>query len=154
MQEVLTIYILGGDCTTQEAFLDQINRLFWIQNVKDITRIRQGHEPSLLDLVFTRNSSEVIEIKHQPGLGKSDHVVLEIIVQVLKLIKFQEKSSKRNYRKANFSEMNQELSNINWVEQFQGKEVNECNEILLNCLNELVNIYVPMSKNRPTNTIK
>ena len=96
----------------------------------------------------------MIEIKHKPGLGKSDHVVLEIIVQVLKLIKFQEKSPKRNYGKANFSEMNQELSNINWVEQFQGKEVNECNEILLNCLNELVNIYVPMSKNRPTNTIK
>ena len=50
--------------------------------------------------------------------------------------------------------MNHELSNIKWVEKFQGKEVNECIEILLNCLNELVNIYIPMNKNRRTNTIK
>ena len=55
---------------------------------------------------------------------------------MLKLIKFQEKSQKKNYRKTKYSEMNRELSNINWVKQFQGKEENECNEILLECLNE------------------
>ena len=43
--------------------------------------------------------------------------------------------------------MNHELSNIKWVEK--RKEVNECNEILLNFLNELVYIYVPMSKIDP-----
>jgi len=45
--------------------------------VKESTRIRVNNEPSLLDLVFTRSKQEVINLGYLPGLGKSDHVILQ-----------------------------------------------------------------------------
>ena len=61
--------------TKQEEFIDTINELYWLQNVNDVTRVRVNNEPSMLDLVFTKSSKEIDDLKFNPCLKNSDHVV-------------------------------------------------------------------------------
>ena len=62
--------------TKQEEFIKTINVLYWLQNVNDVTRVRVNNKPSMLDLVFTRTSKEIDDLKFNPCLGKSDHVLV------------------------------------------------------------------------------
>jgi len=134
---------MGG---SSAAFLKQIDNLFWAQNVKEVTRVRLGNEPSLLDLVFTRNKNEVSDVKYCEGLGKSDHIVLEVLVIVESLVKVEERREARNYKKANYLEINRNLFELDWEKKFFGKQVNECYEILIEIINDLVHQFVPLEK--------
>ena len=57
-------------------FLEIIRDNFLYQHVTEPTRIREGQEPSILDLVFTNEQNMVDKIDYSHSLGKSDHIML------------------------------------------------------------------------------
>ena len=60
-------------------FLNIVHDCLLFQHVTHPTRYRQGYTPSTLDLVLTNEEGMISDLEYQPGLGKSDHVVLRFL---------------------------------------------------------------------------
>ena len=58
-------------------FLEQVRDNFLTQHITKPTRFREGTTPTVLDLIFTNEDHMVENIEFLPGLGKSDHLILE-----------------------------------------------------------------------------
>ena len=56
--------------------------LYLQQHVRDFTRIRGNDDPSLLDLVITRDELEVESLKHMAPIGSSEHCVLYFLLSI------------------------------------------------------------------------
>ena len=125
-------------------FLHSINDLYWIQNVLEMTRFRINQSPSLLDLVFTRSLGEIGDIRYNQSLGKSDHLVLEFTFMVEIVERENEISISKDYCKADFKGMNNELTKIKWIEEFRDGSVNDCYNIFLNKHADIENKFVPV----------
>ena len=52
------------------------------QHQKEMTRFRKGETPSLFDLVLTNKEAMIDNISTEAGLGKSDHMTLEITLNL------------------------------------------------------------------------
>ena len=91
--------ILVGDFNCKEACWETIdtetNEETWgvklmdltakymvIQQVEEATRIRGEDEPSRLDLIITKDPTEIERIKYSCPLGKSDCVVLDFEMEI------------------------------------------------------------------------
>ena len=138
--------LMNAYTTRQRNFLEKIEDLFWVQNVKENTRFRINNDPSLLDLIFTRTKYEVVDIKYNPALGKSDHIVMNFNVRVNRLQRREVESVKRNYNKANYNKISSVFSEINWEVIFHNKSTNDCYEKLIEIHNDLVEMYVPFKR--------
>ena len=68
--------------TTGEALLEWIQAHGLRQHVIQATRFRAHQRPSLLDLVITRYDSDIGAILVEEPIGKSDHVVVKIVLCV------------------------------------------------------------------------
>ena len=77
------------------------------QHVTANTRKRGPDEPSLLDLVFTRQKEDIESIIYNPPLGKSDHVLLEYDFIVAYEIIHENENYKNqlNYKKGEYEEL-------------------------------------------------
>jgi len=93
-----------------------------------MTRIHVNNEPSLLDVVFARSKQEVKNLGYLPGLGKSDHVILEFEFLLSKAILNKETLGppRRNYYKADFNKIRDEFREVDWEEEFSDKFADEC----------------------------
>ena len=89
------------------------------QHVLRPTRYRQGHEPSLLDLVLTNEEGMVNDIKHNPGLGDSDHECLSFSLDCYKDDRVN-LENRPNYYKADFVTIKERLQ-LNWSSFLTGK---------------------------------
>ena len=65
-----------GEDHKATKFVECIRDTFWFQHVKQPTRVRQGNEPSVLDLIFSNEENMVEKVNFLSSLGKSDHLVL------------------------------------------------------------------------------
>ena len=101
----------------------------------------------MLDLVLSSNGDMVREVEMGGRLGGSDH---EIIVVHLygKVAKNKEKTKYRNYNRAEYGEMRKQMAEIRWEEKMVGKDINEMWLSLKECLNNLVELYVPWKTNK------
>ncbi|CAH2108818.1 unnamed protein product [Euphydryas editha] len=77
------------------------------------TRFRVGNQPSFLDLIFTNDECLVAYIEHEAAIGKSDHTCLISNVQLqIHTHNSQNKKIKRNYHKANFDKISEEIKTV------------------------------------------
>ena len=58
-------------------FSEFIKDCFLFQHVREPTRYRSQNVPSILDLILTNEENMVNNLQYKPGVGKSDHLVLE-----------------------------------------------------------------------------
>ena len=139
--EILSV----GQIVDARNFLDSINDVFLQQHVLVDTHNLDEENPSQLDLIFTRDSHDIMNIELLPPLGKSHHAVitwdLVLDADIEELNSAQQ--FRYNFHKANYVEIRRELSEINWVELFRDREVEEMYQILVGILCELIDKYVP-----------
>ena len=57
-------------------FIETVQDNFLHQHIQEPTRYREGNQPRTLDLVLTNEERMVTNLQLQPGLGKSDHVII------------------------------------------------------------------------------
>ena len=89
--------------------------MFLFQHVKDPTRYRDQNTPSILDLILTNEENMISQMNYKPGLGKSDHLILEFNYNCY--IKQSLSNNKKfDYFKGNYKTINQTQNNINWAE--------------------------------------
>ena len=80
------------------------------------TRIRDGQTPTLDDLVITNRYDILQDISFTGALGKSDHATILIKLAISNTKATTQVQS--NFRKANYSDMNNFFANIDWKEEF------------------------------------
>ena len=65
-----------GKDAKSKAFYNTLSDHFFIQNVCEPTRHRDGQTSNLLDLILANDENVIDSVIHIPPIGKSDHDVL------------------------------------------------------------------------------
>ena len=111
------------DNSDEQRFIDCLQDNFMFQIIDKPTRWRGTNIPNILDLVITKDEAAVEDIEYQSPLGKSDHCVV-CFSYVCSVILRKREKRRRNYKKANFSDMKNEISNTDWDSVLGVKESN------------------------------
>ena len=101
------------------TFINTVQDCFLHQHVTEPTRFRLGEEPSLLDLVLSKEEGMVYNLAYQPGLGDSDHVSLTFDL-ICHTNRSRNTQPQPNYFKANYANIRKKLGNINWEDTLFG----------------------------------
>ncbi len=88
------------------------------------TRYRTGQLPSILDLVFSKNSSSIQPINHLAPLGKSDHAILQVNFAASDLPPENISKHKWRYYKTNIQGLLCAANGIDWASISQLAHVN------------------------------
>jgi hypothetical protein len=128
-----------------DRFFDLTQDLFLIQNVYDVTRVRQDQVPSTLDYVFTY-TEEVEQMHYLSPLGSSDHVGLLWKLNC-GLSRMQSSSTRKlAYWKADHIEMEKYINGIHWESNLEHKGVEETWNSIKHAYQEAVHKIVPFAK--------
>ena len=119
------------------------------QIVNFLTSFRAGQTPSLLDLVLLHDDLLVQSLDSQPSIGKSDHVILSLILNIPTQLKFNS-NTRFNFHKADFTLINSILDTINWKDEFHNLSCEEALEVLHCFLMTICHNLIP--KSVPSNT--
>ena len=115
----------------ESRFIDSCQDSFLFQHVQEFTRKRGLNEPSLLDLVFTKNELEIDIIKYDAPIAKSDHAVLIFDYELEGHCDIIEtKFEKRKYDKGNYVKINEILVEYEWQDYDQAGTYNKWNLFL------------------------
>lgn len=102
------------------------------------------HTSSLLDLILTSSADNVSTVTHIPGL--SDHDILHFTLTITQPKMHRQKQKFRDYKKANYTAINSELSSF--LDTFLPLHLERCVEtnwsIFKNKIADLVTKYVPL----------
>ena len=138
----------SGD-SPENQFLSTMNDNHLSQIVNFPTRFRAGQRPSLLDLVLLHDELLVQSLDTLPAIGKSDHIILSIILTIPIQLKVN-KNLRFNFHKADFTLIDSIIGSINWEEEFRNLHCEEALEILHCFLLTICHNLVPQSK--PSNS--
>ena len=94
-------------------FLNAVQDCLLFQHVTQPTRFREGTTPNVLDLVLTNEEGMLNNLQYLPGLGKSDHVMLQFTLACY-TTPIELKERKLNYNRADFVKMNTLISDFDW----------------------------------------
>ena len=101
------------DNSDEQKFIDCLRDNFLFQIIDRPTRWRGTNIPNILDLVITKDETAVEDLEYQSPLGKSDYCVVYFNYVCSVILRSREKR-RRNYKKANFTDMKYEISNTDW----------------------------------------
>ena len=134
--------ILPGAKMVERDFYNCVTDNLLHQHVKEFTRFKKN-EKSTLDLIFTKEEEDVKNINVIQPLGKSDHGVVlgDFICKWKSRV---EPKKRRAYYKGDYNSMKDELNQIDWVEEFTGKNVQECWDKFKAIVMSLTEKYVPL----------
>ena len=138
-----------GSKTLEFKFLSYIQGNNYIQHINRPTRIRQGQNCNVLDLVVTE-FGDVVNIEYLPPLGKSDHCVIKCSFILGKNVPIKEIVNSPNIRKFNFNK-----GNYIELNKCLEKEYNVLEECIINNdnLDDIMFKYIEIVNNAMVNCI-
>ena len=129
----------------EQVFLECLNDLFLTQLISAPTRVREGEKKNILDLCITNDSELINNIQHTDPLGKSDHEVLIISLNLLTNHRGKNGNTSRyNFNKTNFSGLKEYLSK-DWKD-LDSLSTNDGWELFENTMHEGFKKFVPKAK--------
>ena len=93
-----------NDSNEEFLFVEALRDNYLNQHIMKPTRIRQGQEPSILDLVITNKEEMIKDLEYLRPLGKSDHIVITFNIKCHRMQDNREKIS-YCYDKADYEAM-------------------------------------------------
>ena len=142
-------YMVRGDNESYQArFFEITQDMFLVQNVFEVTRIRQGQQPSKLDYIFTKEEDEIVQLEYMCPLGLSDHVGLKWKYNITLGTMQTQRRDRLAYWKCDFGAMTAYLDEINWEEKLNSKDVEESWKIIRNIYEDSVQRFTPVIKHR------
>lgn len=125
-------------------FLNLVQDCFLVQHVLEPTR-----ENNVLDLVFSSEESMVENVKVREHFSSSDHNVITWTLNCKTVLAKNHSSSTRyDYSKADFGQINTFLKSIDWESKFSNKDANEVWETFSEILKSTVHTFAPESKSK------
>ena len=107
----------------ESKFINCIRDTFMHQHITQPTRYRKDQRPTLDDLIFSTEENDVENIKYNPSIGSSDHIMLQCKLKT----NFRTPTSKRvmyQYDKGDYKKM-AEILNIDWTAELRGCSTQE-----------------------------
>ena len=102
---------------------------------------------NILDLVMCNREGMIKEVQAEGRVGKSDHdlVTFELCVGGKR-----ETSKRRtyNYRKADFAAMRKSMAEVNWSDEWEGRDVNGMWVVLKEKIKDLMSKHIPMKSKK------
>jgi hypothetical protein len=142
-----TMTAKAGDEHITHKFIECIRDCFIHQHVDFPTRYREGNIPSTLDLVFTNEEQLISNITPLSPLGKSDHVVLNIDLDLRHNFDISVKEAyKHMYEKADYRKLSEILQSIDWEEEIQGRDLNSAWEFFEEEVQKAIDTCIPKRK--------
>ena len=133
------------------ALLSCVQDHFLTQHVTAPTRYRLGQIPSMLDLIFTNEEGMVQDLQHSPGLGLSDHVILEFSLKCY-TTKGIPIGPHLNYNRANYNLLRSVLQDVDWT-VMHDSNVHRAYHYFVSSLREAVARTVPVTHHRPNKNL-
>ena len=130
---------LHASTTAGQCFVDCIEDEFLVQHVKEATRGK-----ALLDLVITSEPDMIDTVEVVDTFGSSDHSILRWTTNV-SVDKLEAKQEIRDYLRADYDSIRQELSQVDWDQMLSGT-ANECWEFFREHLEKVLQECVPLKK--------
>ena len=138
------LVLTESDTSIEQMFYDETQSSFLHQHVTENTRQRGTDEPSMLDLVFSKNEFEIEEINYLAPIGKSDHSVLMFDYTLEGIVEpdNEEPFVKKKYFRADYNLMYNELVPVRW-ETMMEDDVQARWDMFLSKHDEVVKKCVP-----------
>ena len=133
--------------TLESDFIDLLLDKGFYQHVEQPTRYRGLNKPNILDLVITREESDIYEISYNSPIGKSDHSVMVFKYRCYPNEEPEEREVKL-YHKADYVKMRQEFAAVNWDDITAGMNTEEKWKTLCEVYDDIVDRNVPTAKRR------
>ena len=114
------------------AFLDVLRDFFLFQHVQHPTRFRLGETPSVLNLVLTNEEGMVTHFEHLPGLGSSDHCILQFTLVCYAVTSF---SPPQYHNHTDYRLLAETLRSCDW-NQITDMDLEESYSFFKSCINE------------------
>ena len=131
----------------EEEFLTCLLDNFLHQHVLEPTRSRGGQQENILDLVLSKDEQDISEIELMSSLGKSDHLVMRIILNIPTHCSHISQNERLQLYRGDYSSMREELQLFNWEEDLRDKSTSQCWEFIRDQLLQLQKKYIPVAKN-------
>ena len=136
-------------------FLYEVNNLNLNQLIQKPTHFKPNCKDSLIDLILTKYPDSIMNIRHNPPIGKSHHQVLTACIRTdgsfvnnnVKNVKI----LKPNFEKADYHGINNYFREQDWNKLLFEKNVNESWDLIKEKLHHAQLTYVP---NKVINTNK
>ncbi|XP_065564191.1 uncharacterized protein LOC136029615 [Artemia franciscana] len=132
----------------EQQFLDRLDDLYLYQHIVRPTRARNDAIPSILDLVITKSIDDILSVDFRPPLGKSDHVVLDIYMN----IDAQQRGFEfyqHDYAKVDYESMRQFILSFNVMDELKNNHVSPDTafDFVKKVLRECRDKFVPLVRN-------
>ena len=124
------------------TFLDGMQDAFLFQHVSSPTHYRAEQNPTLIDLIFSKDESDILEVTHRAPIGKSHHAVLSFQYVCYASAPHPVRSI-QNYNKADYDKIRLHLRNINWKQALRSKNAQEMWQFIEGEIKTLTNKWVP-----------
>ena len=129
-------------------FLFEFLKIKTNQLICQTTHHKPNCKPSLIDLVLTKTPDIILNIEHNPPIGRSHHDVITTIIKTDADCKAgnkckKEKIVKPNFDKANFKEINDFFNNVNWETNLRDMKVEDAWQFIKDKIQTAQNKFVP-----------
>jgi len=142
-------YMVRGDNESyQSRFFEITQDMFLVQNVFEVTRIRQRQLPSKLDYIFMKEEDEISQLEYMRPLGLSNHVGLKWKYNITWATTQTLRRDRLAYSKCDFGAMTAYLDEINWEVKLNSKDVEETWKIIRNIYEDSVQRFIQVIKHR------
>ena len=107
---------LPQNITTRDGqFIEALRDAYLIQHVNRPTRFREGLKCNVLDLILTKEDTDILKIDYCSPLGKSDHLLMKITTSLPRHVYNEEKTIKFDCNKGDFIKFRDFISQIDWT---------------------------------------
>ena len=132
-----------GKSQESNEFIMCMKDNYLVQHVSKPTRSRIGQEANILDLILTTDERLVDYIDYSAPLGASDHCILNFKLNCGRPAK-DKRTSRRNFFKADYNAIRDDLRAVNWSEKLYNLELDEMVKTFNSCLNSVIDEHVPI----------
>ena len=131
-----------------ENVLDLVTDFCLHQHVNENTRARGTDNPSMLDLIFTRQQEDITDITYHAPLGMSDHAVINMKYCIEEESNVSKYKGKYNYKKGDYIGLKKYLSKFKRESDLNITDIDMQNEKLMKFLNEGIDQFIPKIKQK------
>ena len=124
------------------SFIESFNDAYLFQHIEKPTRYRQGQKSNILDLVFTRENSDIIDIEYLSPIGKSDHLTLKLITNIDKIAMEDDTPPRFDFKRCNITDFRRLIKETDWA-VLHKLNVEECWNLIYSKLDEGMEKFVP-----------
>ena len=144
---------LPQNITTRDGqFIEALRDAYLIQHVDRPTRFREGQKCNVLDLILTKENTDILKIDYCSPLGKSDHLLMKITTSLPRHVYNEEKTLKFDWNKGDFIKFRDFISQIDWT-VIQNMDLNSGWELIKSKIHEGMDLFIPKKKTKKKSNI-